>query len=408
MIPADLAGQSSVRKLYLFCVTTAAAGRNAYFVMAAWIAVDVSRSAGSVAILLGLGSLAELLTSNISGALVDRLDRRMICASCDLLRIILMVATGISFHYADPLLVLYTSWIAYAIIDRTYSTSLQALIPSIVGPDELTSFNSRCYIGMQAGNLVAALVVGSALSAITRESSPLLACACFALSLVGMMVMRRKPLPPATILPEARSSSFRRLDFLPTTLTLGPLKTSAITYALIYAMGMLVSVQGSGYVIHELSGSALQFGFLEAGWAAGSIAGCAIFIFGGELKGKQSILAQLVIASFSLSGFWLVQSLVPALIQMTILGLNYNVARVLIDVEVQSAVPGNELGRARSQIHTVCLAIGVLAYGIIAAFGNAVLPSEIFGVFGVVMIAGAFFIGLSRANRGGPLKNRLV
>jgi hypothetical protein len=195
---------------------------------------------------------------------------------------------------------------------------------------------------------------------------------------------------------------------LPTTLTLGPLKASAITYSLIYAMGMLVSVLSSGFVIHELGGSALQFGFLEAGWAAGSIAGCVVFIVGGEFKRKQSIVLHLAVAGLLLSGFLLVQSLIPALIQMTILGFSYNIARVLIDVAVQSVVPGNELGRARSQIHTVCVAIGLLAYAIIAIFGNAVVPSEIFGFFGVVMIAAAFFIGLSRANRGGPLANRLI
>ncbi|NTG05129.1 MFS transporter [Agrobacterium rhizogenes] len=408
MNSADLAGQSSVRRLYLFCVTSAAAGRNAYFVLAAWIAVDVSQSIGSVATLLGLGSLAELLTSNIGGALVDRLDRRMICASCDLLRLILMVMTGIGFIYADPLIVLYASWIVYTIIDRTYSASLQALIPSIVEPEELPSFNSRCYMGMQAGNLVAALVVGFVLSAVPRQFSPLLASACFVLSLAGMMVIRRQRLFPTTILPEPRSGSFRRLDLLPTTLKLGRLKASAITYALIYAMGMLVSVLGSGYVIHELGGTARQFGYLEAGWAAGSIAGCAVFTVGGDFKRKQSILAHLVIAGLLLSGFWLVQSLVPALIQMMILGLSYNIARVLIDLEVQSTVPDNELGRARSQIHTVCVAIGLLVYGIIAAFGKAVLPSEVFGVFGIVMIAVAVFVGLSGANRGVPFKKRFV
>ncbi|WP_246451565.1 hypothetical protein [Rhizobium paranaense] len=160
-------------------------------------------------------------------------------------------------------------------------------------------------------------------------------------------------------------------------------------------------------MIRELDGTALQFGCLEAAWAVGSIAGCAIFLLRSGFWRLQSILVHLVLAGMFLLGFWFYQSFSFALIQMAILGLSYNIARVLIDVQVQSTVSIDALGRARSQIHTVCVAIGLLAYGIIGVFGNAILPSEIFGLFGTVMIAAALFF-CCWMNRGGSAESRLI
>ncbi|MDK4741326.1 MFS transporter [Rhizobium sp. CNPSo 3464] len=401
-----LIGRNTASGIYLFCVVTSSAGRNAYFVLAAWIAVDVSHGTSALAVLLALGSAAELLTSNIGGTLIDRFDRRMVCMVCDLFRLVLMLTTGLGFLFADPLIVLYLSWTIFAIVDRTYSTSLQALIPSIARAENLGSFNSSAYIGMQAGNLLAAIITGFMLSNAGRELAPLLPSGFFVLSLLGLLAMSSIR-PRSAAHHRAKSGDIRRSDLLPTTFALGSLKTGAAMYGLIYAMGMFVNVLASAYVIRELDGTSLQFGCLEAAWAVGSIAGCAIFLLGSGFWRPQNVLVHLALAGMFLLGFWFYQSFPFALIQMAILGLSYNIARVLIDVQVQSTVSIDALGRARSQIHTVCVATGLLAYGIIGVFGNAILPSEIFGLFGAVMIAAALFF-CCRMNRGGSAESRLI
>ncbi|ANP90136.1 MFS transporter [Rhizobium leguminosarum] len=406
MLVGGLIRRYAARGIYLFCVVASAAGRNAYFVMAAWIATDVSNSASALAVLLALGSAAELLTSNVGGALVDRFDRRLVCISCDLSRLVLMLSTGLAFLFGDPLIVLYLSWTVFAIIDRTYSTALQAIIPSIERPENLSSFNSVSYIAMQAGNLIAAIVTGFTLTVIERDLTPLLPGAFFSLSLLGLLAMLGQQ-PLSFSQRGSKRASIRRLDLWPTTFTLHPLKIVAVIYALIYAMGMLVSVLGSAYVIHELEGSALQFGYIEAGWALGSIAGCAMFLSGSALPRRGTVLVHLALAGIILSVFLVLQSFPVALVQMMVLGLSYNMARVLIDVRVQSTVPIGLLGRVRSQIHTICVAIGLVAYGIIAVIGDAFLPSQIFGLFGTLMVAVALFLYF-RMDGGEPLESRLV
>ncbi|MBB5577106.1 MFS transporter [Rhizobium paranaense] len=234
-----LIGRNTTSGIYLFCVVTSSAGRNAYFVLAAWIAVDVTHGTSALAVLLALGGAAELFTSNIGGALIDRFDRCVVCIACDLLRLALTLSTALAFLFADPLIVLYLSWTIFAIIDRTYATSLQALIPSIARAENLGSFNSSAYIGMQGGNLLAAIVTGFILSAVGRELTPLLPSGFFVLSLLGLLAMSRMRQFSSSY-HRSIAGEFRRSDLLPTTLTLGQLKASAAMYALIYAMGMFV------------------------------------------------------------------------------------------------------------------------------------------------------------------------
>lgn len=399
-------GYYASRGIYLFCVLASATGRNVYFVLAAWVATDVSKSASALAILLALGSAAELLTSNVGGVLVDRFDRRFVCIACDLSRLILIFSTGIGLSFGDPLGVLCLSWTIFAFIDRTYSTALQAIIPDIVRPKNLTSFNSASYIAMQAGNLIAAIVTGYSLNAIGMNLTSVLPGAFFALSLLGLLALIGRQ-PPSRSRSDLQAKSIRRMDLLPTTFVVHPLKTIAVMYALTYAMGMLVSVLGAAYVTRELKGSALEFGYLEAGWALGSIAGCSTLLLRRARSRRQSILFQSALAGIVLLGFPVFQSFLSGLVQLVLLGFCYNVTRILIDVRVQSTVSIDMLGRARSQIHTICVSIGLLAYGIIGTIGDAILPSGIFGLFGALMVTVALFFHFNM-DRGAPVERRFV
>lgn len=398
MVTAASGERSSVRKLYLLTVTAAAAGRNAYFIVVAWIAVATSQSSSSVALLLGLGSLAELLTSNAGGALADRFDRRIICVVCDFLRILLAPATGLALFRFDPMMVLCASWSAFSIVDRTYLTASQALIPSLVEPTELTPFNSTSYLCMQGGNLIAAVATGMALSAIGREMALLTAGAFFVPSCVGMVAVYRYSLSLWVGGIRGQRVGVYRLDALPVASTLGALKVSASIYALNYVTGMLVSVFASAFVLQELGGDAWQFGALEAAWAAGSIAGCGLLLLPHARRCRQSALIHVAFSGTMLGCFWCFQNLPVALVQLVFLGVSYNVVRILIDVEVQRLVPNEELGRARGKIHTICVAIGLLAYAIIALLGNSILPSSVFASFGATMIAAALGFGLLARN----------
>ena len=90
-------------------VGASATGRNAYFVIVAWMGVDISNGPAFVAILLAAGSVAEFLTTNLGGIIADRYERKLVCLVCDGLRMILIALTILGLCLLNPLAVLTVS-----------------------------------------------------------------------------------------------------------------------------------------------------------------------------------------------------------------------------------------------------------------------------------------------------------
>lgn len=369
---------------YLCCLGAAAAGRNAYFVTVAWIVVDASRNPGLLALLLAAGSAAEILTTNFGGSIADRFDRRLICLICDALRSAIIAATIFGVAHANPIYVVALSWVTFCVIDRTHQTSMQAMLPCMIeGGQGLMAFNSISNIAMQAGNLLAVLATGAVIVATPQQYGLTVSLLCFALSFLAMAANHHRP---ARSLETLGHSRVRMVDVLPTTLPSGRLMESVAVYALIYAMGMLANVLAAALAIQQLDGTALQFSYLEAGWAAGSVGGCVLLIF---FAPRRRLTLPLLLSGFVLLSFFMVQDLTASIVQMTILGITYNVARIVIDVQAQKAVGSDKLGRARSQIQTLCTCAGLVVYGLVALIGSTLQPSIVFGSFGIVMMAAA-------------------
>lgn len=378
---------------YMIAVAASAAGRNAYFIIVAWLAVDLADGPSFIAILLAAGSIAELLTTNLGGMIVDRYERRMICLVCDFLRITLMILTLVGLPMFDPHAMLGISWTLYAIIDRTYLTTLQAVIPTLGPSDQLVRNNSISYINMQAGNLIAAVIAGALLVLMPRSGVLLLPVCCFAMSFLAMTSRDFSGLHSSAAATKITGIVGR--DALPTALPSSALRRLTFVYGLMYAMGMLVSVLASTLVFKQLAGRALDFGYLEAAWAVGSILGCIAFWSRAARTPEQAGL--LLISGCALSIFLMFGEIRLALLQFAILGVTYNISRLKVDVHIQRLIPVQELGRCRAQIHTICVGVGLLTYGFIAAVGNKTEPKTIFGLFGLLMVATALLVSMKRS-----------
>ncbi|KAA0689450.1 MFS transporter [Neorhizobium sp. P12A] len=390
-----------LRRRYMTAVAASATGRNAYFVIVAWLEAAFDNGPAWIAVLLALGSIAEFLTANLSGIIADRYERRIVCLICDIARILLMITTMSGMMYLDPVAVLAVSWVVYAVIDRTHTTALQAMIPSMAAPGRLIRTNSLSYMNMQGGNLLAAIAGGLLLALFPNHLAFVLPLGFYALSFWAMLSSQIRSTCHQA--PTMHRPTLWARELLPSALPAGPLRGAAVIYALIYAMGMLVSVLGSALVMKDLKGTALAFGYLEAFWAAGAIAGCAYLMT--LTRRSHSLAAQLAASGCVLAIFLVVQDLNLALLQMTALGITYNISRILIDARVQELVSIDALGRGKSQIHTLCVGFGLLTYSFVAVAGNSVKPSVVFGCFGLLMIAvGAILLILPKSEpRSGGL-----
>jgi MFS family permease len=396
----------SARRLYLVSTFFAASGRNAYYVGAAWIVANSSKDSGAVAVFLGLGSVAEFVASAPAGHLTDRLNRRLLCILCDAARILILLATcaALSFGRADHML--FVSVVLYSVVDRIYLTSVPTLVASLVPAEGLLFFNSLSYIGMQAGNLLAAIAAGLLLDTAPEQVCFLFAVGSFLVSLICMS--RVPPLCTAELHRHSHIMGDHRLK-PKSSRGVGRLSPVLIvSYALVYAMGMLLSVLASTFVLQELAGTAAGFGALESSWAAGAIGGAAVLTLKNFSKTNGwAILPILILSGLTLAAIYVTQSWLIILVQTTLLGAGHNLARVLIEVEIQRNVPDSELGRAKGKIHLICMCFSLILYSLLALSGKSLAPSTVFLAFGIVMALYAISMCFLNITGGRPLTDRL-
>jgi MFS family permease len=389
----------SASHLYLVSTFFAASGRNAYYVGAAWIIASESSNPGAVAVFFGLGSMAEFVASAPAGHLTDRFDRRVLCVLCDAARILILLATcaALAFGRADH--TLFISAALYSVVDRIYLTSVPTLVPSLVPAESLLFFNSLSYVGMQTGNLLAAITAGLLLDTAPQQVCFLFAVGSFLVSLICMSAF-----------PPVHSHSHKVAKNSPK--PMGPRGGGRLSlvqiasYALVYAMGMLLSVLASTFVLQELAGTAAGFGALESGWAAGAILGAAVLTLKNLSKTDgRSILPILLMSGLTLAAFYITKSWLVILAQTMLLGAAHNLARVLIEVEIQRNVPDSEFGRAKGKVHLVCMCFSLVLYLLLALSGISA-PSTIFLAFGIVMVMFAISVPFLKMTRGRSLADR--
>ncbi|CAM3848334.1 MFS transporter [Kibdelosporangium persicum] len=108
------------------------------------IALQIAPSPGLV---VGVGwaqTMPQLLCTLIIGVLVDRADRRQLMLVANIARAIACGVLALSlFHFAHPLVVLYTIAFLLGVGEIVSDLAGAAMLPTVVEPDRLTWANSR-------------------------------------------------------------------------------------------------------------------------------------------------------------------------------------------------------------------------------------------------------------------------
>ncbi|MER9437242.1 MFS transporter [Mesorhizobium sp. M0618] len=360
---------------FLASTLSAAVARNGYYIASAWILVERGYGTAGVATFLAIASFVEFIASPLAGVAADRFDRRCLNVAADLSRFLVMLATACALLYMDVFLIICLSAAIFSFCDRVALTSSQSMIPVIAYGRDLVATNSAVFFVMQFGNLGAALLAGPLL----HERSPALpftVLAAFFLFSAGCLTMMR-------LEPVSRDVRIAKISAAQIDLSLCRL---VAVYALLYTSAVLVSVMGSSFVFQEQKGTAVDFGYLEAAWSAGSLIG-AVSLFRIE-RAMSSHARHLMLLGLSALVLMALTSLrTPwTAILFAALGFLYNLGRVSVEVTLQSRVSDYLLGRAKGLMHSVAVALGLIVFGVAAAVGDRAFPSTIFFGFGVVLL----------------------
>ncbi len=155
------------------------------------LAVSLTRDPALVAGLTFAQRLPWLLFSLLSGALVDRLDRRRLMAAVDLFRTVVVGVLGIAVMLGwASLPLMYVAFFLLGTAETLFANASIAIMPAVVPKERLERANGRLFAAELSANEFAGPPIGGALFAAAAALPFLVDAGTFAASAALLLALR--------------------------------------------------------------------------------------------------------------------------------------------------------------------------------------------------------------------------
>jgi DHA3 family macrolide efflux protein-like MFS transporter len=355
-------------------------------------------------------TLPRLIVPLFGGVLTDRIDRRYLGITLDLLRagVVLGVAALATMGHLQ-LWQLYLMVLLLGIAFAVYWSTSLAMLQEIIPPLRLIGANAAVLVAVQGGMLAAGAVVGFvydhaglapilAIDGVTYVISAL----CFYRLRSGYVspvkAIRRLPVEPAlageemeepsllsmhgsehvvTVITDI-SEGFHYLRANPAVLALG-LTNAAMMAGVISANVLVVAL--SHNLLHS---GATGYGFLQAGWALGAVAGglSASSLPRGNLRGF--LITALLILAVGHALFPYAAFVVIAVAMNILFGACRAIGSVLTQSSLLRVVPPHLMGRTQSAFAIIATLLQIVMSFILGWLAEHTSLQLAFALLGVL------------------------
>jgi len=355
------------------------------------LAASLTRDPGTVAAVAFAGRLPWLLFSLVSGALVDRMDRRRVMWMVDSGRAVVMtgLAAAVLFDATSILLLVVVAFVL-GTGETLFDNAAQSFLPSVAERDQLEEANSRLFAAQITSQEFVGPPVGSLLFAASMAAPFFLDAGSFVVAValvLGIRTDRRAPRATDGVRTRLSSEIGEGLRWLWRHRLLRTLALMLGTW------NLLTTASGAVFVLfatEDLHVSTAGYGLLFSAGAVGSIAGSVLAtrIIRGVGPGRALVAATIIngLAYFVVavtSNAYLVGAMgaVGGLI-----GAVWNVITVSLR---QAIIPDELLGRVNSVYRFV--GWGMMPMG--AALGGVVASA--LGLRATYWIGGAVLLAMA-------------
>jgi MFS family permease len=305
--------------------------------------------------------LPYLLFGLVIGAWVDRLDRKRLMISVDLLQALVIA----SIPLADALGALSVWWIyAAGFISSTLTIGFHAAefaaIPSLVSQSDLVTANGRIQASYSAASVIGPILAGALVAFLPLSTLLLIDAASFLVSAVMLAMIARR----FNSAERAERSSSMRADIaegLRYVLGHPVLRNISIMMALVNFFGSTVQAQLVLFAYQRLGATDSQIGWLYAAGSAGVI---GVSLLAGPLRRRFSF-SRVALGALMVSGLLqiVLASLTSLPLALVVWALAFGTG-ILFNINTsslrQAIVPNALLGR-------VLTIAGVIAWSAIPA-----------------------------------------
>jgi MFS family permease len=333
--------------------------------------------------------LPWLLFSLFTGAISDRMDRRRLMIGADIARCII-VGTLAALIATDQA----TIWILYACsfllgtCETLHTNCAQAIIPSLVRPDQLISANAR----FTSAQVTSAQFIGPSLGVILFNAASVLPfaadAATFATSaaLVKAIPDEHGVDPPTTSI---RHDMIAGLKFLKNNAVLRRITVilTVLNFFWFAAAALLVL-----YTSDVLNSGKITFTALSVGAALGTVLSRFVVTrLSNTMTASQTLYAAFWVWALSSVGLAITSNRYIAIFSYVVLGMGNGLWLIINSTLRQQLTPDRMLGRMNAAFRTISW--GIVPFG--AAFGG--LTARYLGlrgpfiIFAIVMVGCAVF-----------------
>lgn len=330
------------------------------------LVVELSGSASAVGGLL-VARLLPALASPLVGVLADRLDRRVVLVTCDLVRAVLILGAV----FARDLSVLYAISFLMGAARTLFNPTIRAAFPSVVGGGDLTRanalINGTFSVSFAAGPALGGLLVAT----IGVDAAFALDAATY---LISAALLSWVSMPRPEKEEEEGFTQELRAGF-------GYLAGARVPLAIVVGAFLTIltinaTVPAEVFLAKETFGAGdAGYGLLVGLWGGGMILGSALMALIGDRPSLLPIyFLGILVSALALAGAGFSPTFVLALVALTAAGAGNGVDNVTTDTILQNRVPDEFLGRVFSVRFLTYSTGEVLAYPVGGLIVDAVGP----------------------------------
>ena len=154
----------------------------------------ILRATGSVAqmgLLTGAAGAAAVVAGIFAGILVDRLDRWILMAACDLARMLLYGLIPLVWSIHPEVWLLYVILPLCAALGMIFQVGYVTVVPVLSGPARITEANGLLYGASSTAAIAGPLLAGLLSAALGPAAAIAVDAVSFAFSAVGVLLIRR-------------------------------------------------------------------------------------------------------------------------------------------------------------------------------------------------------------------------
>ncbi len=399
---------------FFFAMLVSLFGTGMNFAGVTWFVLGATNSTVKVSLIVIIVTLPGLIVPPFGGVLIDRVDRRYLGITLDAARAVIVLGTA-ALAYVGRL----TMWELYSMVlllgtgFAIYWSTTNSLVQELVPREKLVAANATVLIAVQGGMAAAGAVVGFIYVRFGLAGILGIDGTTYLFSAICLLLLRHGYYPPheahntrllsssPTIEapPEMSEPSLLRTDedglaaysvfadikegliYLreqPRVLALG------ITYACMMAGVISANVLVVALAKDLLSAGPRGYGYIEAGWAVGAIAGG---LAAGDLARKHPYgVLVLALATLAVGHtlFPFAHLLVIAVAMNALFGVCRALGGVLTQSSIMTIVPRHLMGRTQSAFSVIATILQVTMSFTLGWFAQNVTLSAAFLLLGAI------------------------